>query len=118
MFVKGRSGNPGGRKKIGDTAAEMIRKALTDKDWSLMARQLMAVVIDPDKSGRDKAACYNALADRAFGKAAQKQIVQMHQAPPIDEEALKEMQSMIGVDLIASGIISDDTENDNDLEGE
>jgi hypothetical protein len=116
MFVKGKSGNPGGRKKNGDTAADMIRKAITDGDWRAMAVSLMDVVIDPEKNGRDKAACYNALADRAFGKPQQKQVIQMHQAPPIDEQALKEMQSMIGVDLIASGIVTE--ENSDDTEGE
>lgn len=95
-FVKGASGNAAGRPKKEDCAAEAIRRAIKDKDWETMAKSLYDVVTDPDAKGKDKAACYNAIADRAFGKAIQKQIVQELPAPPIDSDQIKEMQRAMG----------------------
>ncbi|MDD5343818.1 MAG: DUF5681 domain-containing protein [Smithella sp.] len=69
-WKKGQSGNPNGRPKIKDTAAEVIRKAISVKDWEEMAKKQYELAL----SGDTKA--YVALADRAFGKVTQKNEVE------------------------------------------
>jgi hypothetical protein len=100
--IKGKTNNPFGRPKGDDTAAAAIRSAIKTKDWKGMAIALRGVVLmeDPPGSGnfipnpltdgREKAAAYKTLADRAFGLPTQKQIVeQMRTIPYIPELAQK-----------------------------
>jgi hypothetical protein len=104
--VKGKTNNPNGRPRTDDCAAEAIRKALKDRDWRAMAQSLYSVLVvekdgdlvsNPATDGKQKAAAYNALADRAFGKPVQRQIVQTEIAPPIDKEALDAVRrAMVG----------------------
>ena len=106
---KGRTGNPNGRPRIGDTAAEAIRKAVKTKDWEHAARSLLEILFieveddhgvkqivpNPTTNGRDRAAAFNALADRAYGKAIQKQIIQEDKEPPINDDELENLRDEI-----------------------
>jgi hypothetical protein len=109
-WVKGQSGNPKGSKKNEDSAANAIRLFMTKSRWKDAAHSLFSVLMceftDKDTGeikyapnlmtdGREKAAAYNALADRAFGKPIQKQIIAEEKEPPIDSEALEKLRMQI-----------------------
>lgn len=100
-FKKGNNANPKGRPKNEDSAANAIRTALKDKDWGAMTVALYDTVMNPETKGKDKAACYNALADRAFGKPVQKQIIQELPTPPIDNEQVRAMQEAMGLPVFS-----------------
>ena len=63
MFVKGKSGNPGGRKK-GDLAAQIAR-AVFDHDPQAIGRAMLKAL----KRGNPKV--YTALAERGYGRLPQ-----------------------------------------------
>ena len=113
---KGHTNNPNGRPRRGDSAAEAIRSALSTRDWKNAAKSLLdilcvevedeltgekKIIPNPTTNGRDRAAAYNALADRAFGKPIQKQVIQEETTPPIDEQQLQDLRDeIIGGDLV------------------
>lgn len=117
MFKKGQSGNSKGRPRTEDSAAFAIRKAITDGDWRAMAVSLRDVVMDSEQKGKDRAAAYNALADRAFGKPVQKQVVQQLPTPPVDDATIKEMQAALGLPELQTGIEQED-DSDVDMDTE
>lgn len=91
---KGHTNNPNGRPKNEDCAAYAIRQCVTREDWERAARNLITIAqTSPD--GKMAAAAYNAIADRAYGRAVQKQIVQEEMAPPVDQETLDKIQDTI-----------------------
>lgn len=63
-FVKGQSGNPGGRKKGGSEIVELARKHAPEAITRLAA--LMA-----DENGKVAVAACNSILDRAYGKPVQ-----------------------------------------------
>lgn len=117
-FKPGNNANPKGRPRTEDSAAFAIRKAITDKDWRAMAVSLYGVVMDSEQKGKDRAAAYNALADRAFGKPVQKQVVQQLPTPPVDDAAIKEMQAALGLPELSTGIEAEQDESDVDMDTE
>lgn len=116
MFKKGQSGNAKGRPKIEDSAAAAIRKAISSKDWEAMAKSLYMVVLDQEQKGKDRAAAYNSLADRAFGKAVQKQVITQLPTPPIDGDMIKNMQESLGLPILESVIINNDDSDEESNE--
>ena len=104
---KGVSGNPNGRPKSEDTAAAAIRMVMKKSDWKEAAKALLSVLCVLDEKGRptgqpnlltdgkEKAAAYSALADRAYGKPVQKQIIQAEISPPIDNAQLETLRKQI-----------------------
>lgn len=110
---KGQCNNRAGRPKNEDSAANAIREALTNDNWKAMAVALYNKVMDTEASGKDRAACYNALADRAFGKPVQKQINMEVPAPPIDSEQIKALQEAIGLPTFTQEESEDEDDTDD-----
>ena len=64
-FVKGQSGNPGGRKKESGDLREMARAASPDM------LQILINLAKTSASDRSRVTAANAVLDRAYGKPAQ-----------------------------------------------
>lgn len=69
MFVKGQSGNPGGRPRGAAEMARLIRKATND--GASLVKHAVKVWRDPKASERSRAWAHEWLTDRGFGRAVQ-----------------------------------------------
>lgn len=104
-FRAGQTGNPVGRPKVADAAAQGIRNAIKNKDWEYMANALKRVIVlddgsyNPDTSGKDKASAYSALSDRAFGKVKQQQDLNVRLETPVNQATLDELR----LSMLANG---------------
>lgn len=65
-FVKGQSGNPGGRPKKDNPITLLARKHAPDA-----IKKAVEILKNPATSDRDKLSCIGILLDRAYGKAPQ-----------------------------------------------
>lgn len=107
---KGHTNNPHGRPRVEDCAAAAIRSVVKKSDWEKAAKSLLHVLYiekeddltgektwfpNPDSNGRDKAAAYRVLTDRAFGMATQKVNATIEKAAPMDMDGIDALRKAI-----------------------
>lgn len=77
-FVKGQSGNPGGRPKVVGEIRDLAREHTT-----LAVQTLVEIAGDKDQDARARVAACNSLLDRGYGRPAQS--ISLQPAPQCEE---------------------------------
>lgn len=86
MFVKGRSGNPGGRCKAAGEMARMIREET--KGGRELVTYALQVYRDPSSTEANRRWAHDWLSDRGFGRALQAVDLQVVSDMSIDDEGI------------------------------
>jgi hypothetical protein len=93
-FVKGQSGNPGGRSKEVGHVRELARQHTEEA-----IETLVSIMRDDGQPGRSRAAAAEALLNRGWGSPTQHVEMEVREQPPLlpytDEELLARLQALV-----------------------
>jgi hypothetical protein len=90
-FGKNNCANPAGRPKSKYCISDIVKNVIRPDDWIELTGRLQRIILNsPDEKA--SIAAYNTLADRAFGKPAQVQIVRQEVEPPIEYSKMNELR--------------------------
>lgn len=113
-FIKGKSGNPGGRPKAAQELAKLIRAET--RDGAELVEFAVKVLRDPTATERNRAWAADWLSDRGFGKPQQEVAISgglSVDASPIDLSHLNAEQ-LAALASISAVDVSDETSEHTD----